>query len=122
MSIIEIKPSAQIKTPTHAAHSDIGAIGPTLETTLAENLAIRRFLRFQLDDIKFQLQQLAKEPTQSRQSFEENKQAAQLLGTFLIGAIRSINDAIRCQDIDAKAARQIEEECDGGLYDPNMDE
>lgn len=103
MTVIDLRPRAKIAPPT-AAHSDLGSIiGPTIETTLSENLAIRRFLRFQLDDIKFQLAQLAKDKTQSAGSFESNKQAAVLLSTYLIGAIKTLDEMIDSVDISLPA-------------------
>lgn len=67
---------------------------PVIETTHAENLAARKFLGFLLDDIRYQLKMMAKDPSTSRETFESSKDAALLLSNYLVQQIKELDRLI----------------------------
>lgn len=95
-SILEFPKPRKIAPPLSAVSLPSSAIpdGPVIETTLHENMAVRKFLRFALDDIKFQLEMLSKERGLSPKRFQEAKSGALLLANYVHGLIESIDALI----------------------------
>lgn len=91
----------EISPPIGAVAIPASAIpdGPVIETTLHENIAVRKFLRFALDDIKFQLEMLSKERGISKVRFQEAKSGALLLANYVAGLLEGI-DALIGQPIE----------------------
>lgn len=99
--ILEFPAPRKIAPPLSSVALPSDAIpgGPVIETTLLENLAVRKFLRFALDDIKFQLEMLSKERGISKVRFQEAKSGALLLANYVAGLLEGI-DALIGQPID----------------------
>lgn len=68
--------------------------GPVIETTLTENLLLKRFLIFALDDVNFQLSMLAKEKSTKKQK-DENTLAGGFITAYLNILLEEINRAIQ---------------------------
>ena len=66
---------------------------PILETTLEENIAIKKFLTFALEDVKYQLKILARSGLSQKQ-FNSEKRTAELLGVYLIGLMTEVDAQI----------------------------
>jgi hypothetical protein len=56
---------------------------PTFEATIMERMAIKRFLKFAQEDIKFQFDEMNREAGVSRETLHEAQHTAALLSTYL---------------------------------------
>lgn len=68
---------------------------PTLETTVMEAVAIKKWLHFALSDITFQLRMLAQDKTLSKRSFQEAKMSANIIGAYLMNVAADIDERLR---------------------------
>lgn len=66
---------------------------PILETTLEENIAIKKFLTFALEDVEYQLKSLARSGLSQKQFNSENR-TAELLGVYVIGLMTEVDAQI----------------------------
>lgn len=99
--ILEFPAPRKIAPPIGAVALPSSAIpgGPVIETTLHENMAVRKFLVFALDDIRFQLEMLSKERGLPKRRFDEAKSAALLLANYVGGLLEGV-DALIGQPIE----------------------
>jgi len=67
---------------------------PSIETTFLETIAIRRFIQFQLDDIHYQLGELAKTKGLRPHEFKEAKATATLLAGYLLNTLMQLDARI----------------------------
>lgn len=101
MTVIQMpkrKTLATPKTSTSIPKDRLTSEGvPTIETTLTEAIAIKKWLLFALTDIHFQLEQISKDTDISRRSFADSKQSALLISSYLIGVLDDLTERIASQ-------------------------
>lgn len=64
---------------------------PVLETTLMEAVAVRKFIQFQLDDVHYQLSELAKTKNLRPSEFKEAKYTAEILASYLLNTLVALD-------------------------------
>jgi len=72
-------------------------VEPAIETTFTETLAIRRFVQFQLDDVKFQLEEMAKTKGLRPAQFKEAKYTAEILMAYLLNTLIELDARLSAQ-------------------------
>lgn len=85
-----------LQAPTTAIPKDAGKLigEPSCDTTVAETIAIRKFLRFMLDDIQFQLGQVAQDRKVRPHAFKEAKYTAEILATYLLNTLEELEQRL----------------------------
>lgn len=74
-----------------------------METTVMETVAVRKWLHFALEDVHYQLEEMSKDKTISRRSFNESKQTAMVISSYLIGVLGDLDERLT-QPITSEAS------------------
>lgn len=101
MSVIHLPKRKVLRPPSTSAAIPKNTItpkdGPSIETTVMEAVAIRKWLHFALEDIHFQLEEISKDKTVSRRSFNESKQTAMVISSYLIAVLGDLEERLTTQ-------------------------
>ena len=97
--ILQMPKQRKINAPTAstAIPPEAGAGQPTIETTFVETVAIRKFIQFCLDDVQFQLKEMAKTKNLRPHQFKEAKYTAELLASYLLGLLMELDNRLKSQ-------------------------
>lgn len=100
MTVVTFNKKRTINAPSTSTAIPASALdpkAPTIETTFTETLAIRKFIQFQLDDIHFQLSELAKTKGLRPREFKDAKATAELLAAYLLNTLAELDARIASQ-------------------------
>lgn len=99
MSVIHLPKRKVLKPPTAstAVRPPAKKGEPSIETTVMEAVAVRKWLHFALEDIHYQLEEMSKDKTISNRSFTESKQTAQVIASYLVGVLGDLEERLSAQ-------------------------
>ncbi len=91
--VLNFSPKKKINAPMTALPSGAGVPEgePVFETTVAETMAVKKWIEFSLNDIYYQLDQISKDKKTRPAQFKEAKQTAEILATFLLNTLASLD-------------------------------
>jgi hypothetical protein len=90
--VLKFNKKRTINAPATAIPKDaLDPKAPVIETTLMETIVIRKFVQFQLEDIQYQLGEMAKTKGLRPHEFKDAKATAQLLAGYLMNILAELD-------------------------------